>query len=430
MSRLGEVNRYAPVLSAKARFHASTVSRSLGLSSSQEKEVGDKIIASSVDSFFPPSPEESAILNLKEQRAGTLPPTTAAVQAMIDGMNRAASSNVEGVQVADHGGFPALEVNVTNLNGNGEPGMEAIEPTTWQGTTPQPGIHPGYVPNPYNSNNKNFISPDRKHRLAPVSTVSNQEQRAFFESVENAAGDLEAAVPDPTNSNSGITVSTGLDLGQHDADSLSRMGIHQDIISKLTPYFGYNQESVIKAQDFLRDNPLALTQEEYNHIADQLSSFEDIEIEKRWDSGNLGFNSGYTPEVGHTKWRDLTQAQRTVVQSVLRQYGINTVKTPKFLTFSHSGDWDSVITELENFQDEYDTRRGKEANLLKEERQNNLSLKQYTGAVLATAQNPVVMPTGLEERAGREFNAIQSSIEQEIAVSYMVQAILKGGTVE
>ena len=70
-----------------------------------------------------------------------------------------------------------------------------------------------------------------------------------------------------------------------------------------------------------------------------------------------------------TRFDILTKAQQTVLASVAFQYGSNLKsKTKNFWKQVTSGDWDSAIKNLENFGDKYSSRRNREADLLKEEK--------------------------------------------------------------
>lgn len=61
--------------------------------------------------------------------------------------------------------------------------------------------------------------------------------------------------------NSGVTIASGFDLGQHSPADLKAMGLYQGLIDRLTPYMkpGLRKET---AQKFLERNPLAISDEE------------------------------------------------------------------------------------------------------------------------------------------------------------------------
>ena len=62
---------------------------------------------------------------------------------------------------------------------------------------------------------------------------------------------------------SGVTIATGLDLGQQTKEGLAAMGISATIINRLAPYIGAKRE---EAQYILAREPLRLTQEEVDAI--------------------------------------------------------------------------------------------------------------------------------------------------------------------
>ena len=60
------------------------------------------------------------------------------------------------------------------------------------------------------------------------------------------------------------------------------------------------------------------------------------------------------------KFTDLSAAQQTVVASVGFQYG-SLNRTPNFLSAAAEGRWTDVVKELNNFGDDFGTRRETEA---------------------------------------------------------------------
>ena len=114
----------------------------------------------------------------------------------------------------------------------------------------------------------------------------------------------------PTN-NSGVTIASGFDLKEKDADFCRSIGIPETIVSELLPYFG-------------------LYGDQAKHFAEKLELTEDaVEII------SVGF-----------------------------QYG-RFSRTPSFIKYATDGDWDAVYQELQNFGDYFPTRRKKEAEYLK-----------------------------------------------------------------
>jgi hypothetical protein len=74
-------------------------------------------------------------------------------------------------------------------------------------------------------------------------------------------------VPEDKNGNplgaSGVTVATGVDLGQQSASSLLGMGLPEALVDRLAPYLGLKGR---EAQYLLAREPLALTREEVDAV--------------------------------------------------------------------------------------------------------------------------------------------------------------------
>ena len=153
--------------------------------------------------------------------------------------------------------------------------------------------------------------------------------------------------------NSGVTVATGLDLGQQDEDSLRRMGLSDELISIFRPYLGLRRD---EAQRFLSENPLRLTEEQATSVEESLMSHDFYRMADLW-------NLTQREEDG-IRWDQLDPEKQTVLLSVFRQYGNLPRRTPKFWRFATQGRWEDVISELRDFGDSYKTRRNKEADLL------------------------------------------------------------------
>lgn len=153
--------------------------------------------------------------------------------------------------------------------------------------------------------------------------------------------------------NSGVTIATGLDLGQQDEDSLRRMGLSDELISIFRPYLGLKRS---EAQRFLLDNPLRLTAEQATFVEESLMSHDFERMSDLW-------NSTQREEDG-IRWDQLDPEKQTVMLSVFRQYGNLPRRTPKFWRSATQGRWNDTVSELRNFGDEYTTRRNKEADLL------------------------------------------------------------------
>ena len=150
--------------------------------------------------------------------------------------------------------------------------------------------------------------------------------------------------------NSGVTIATGVDLGQRAMPELLALGLAAALTDKLKPYLGLKGDA---ARDKLNSAPLTLSAAEVAQLDQALRArFLPALVSKFNAAGNTGFD-------------DLKPAQQTVIFSVAYQYGLGLdQRTPNFWRQVTTGDWPGAIANLRNFGDDYSTRRNKEANYL------------------------------------------------------------------
>lgn len=162
--------------------------------------------------------------------------------------------------------------------------------------------------------------------------------------------------------NSGVTIGTGVDLGQQSKARFEKLGVSQEIIAKLDPFFGKTQDKALKALDSAGD--VTLSDEEVFAV-DQALKKETLRETKSW------YNKNNT--IGQD-WADLSDRQQTVVLSVRYNHGPK--GAPNFYKQVASGQWSDAIDNLRKFYPSVDNelhgRRLKEAQYLaglpKEER--------------------------------------------------------------
>jgi hypothetical protein len=154
-------------------------------------------------------------------------------------------------------------------------------------------------------------------------------------------------VPDPENSQSGVTIAVGFDLGARDLRDLQRLGLSESLIEILKPYLGYKG---VEALRFLQRNPLKITQSQADAI-NQVVKYKMAKdaIEQYNKTSAVDFS------VVPPRWQ-------TVIVSVSFQYGSLKRKCPMFFKCVTNQDWDAALAELEDFGDSYATRRRREAN--------------------------------------------------------------------
>jgi LysM repeat protein len=165
----------------------------------------------------------------------------------------------------------------------------------------------------------------------------------FISEQEDALRTLEAVVPMPKKSESGVTVSTGYDLGARKVEDLKRLP--KSLQEKLIPYLGLKKE---KAVEFLKLNPLKLTDEEYDIIKETIHKEVESKLRKMWeeDTGTL-FSS-------------LPKGKATILASITTQYGNMKTKTPNAWKQATSGDWKAFVENLKDFKDNFGPRRIRE----------------------------------------------------------------------
>lgn len=158
-----------------------------------------------------------------------------------------------------------------------------------------------------------------------------------------------AYVPDPENSQSGVTVSVGFDLGARNINDLNRLGLNKELVEKLKPYLLIKKEVAV---EFLNKNPLVLTKAEALEIYDRVKEQATSSLVKKYnEDSKLCFSC-------------LPEQAQTVIASVEYQYGSARERTPKFWNRAIKNNWSTMIEELRAFGDRYPTRRNREADYL------------------------------------------------------------------
>jgi hypothetical protein len=234
--------------------------------------------------------------------------------------------------------------------------LPEVKPTAPQSTTSEE-VEPTTAPQ---------IIPEVAEPTAPQSTTPEEVTPTFtptvapimFEFLRDVEGfETSGYVPEDEQGNpienSGITIATGLDLGQQDEDSLRRMGLSDELISIFRPYLGLRRG---EAQRFLSENPLTISEEQARSVEESLMYHDFYRMADLWNSTQR--------EQDGIRWDQLDPEKQTVLLSVFRQYGNIPKRTPKFWRAASQGRWDDVLSELRDFRDDYKTRRNKEADLL------------------------------------------------------------------
>ena len=174
---------------------------------------------------------------------------------------------------------------------------------------------------------------------------------SFIEKQEGSAI-LNAYVPQKHGvaiGNSGTTVGSGYDIGNHNLEELQSLGLSDELVSKLSPYLVLTKDDAI---NFLRDNPLTISQDECDELSTAEESQEYDNMERIYD------------KCSEVPFGDLTSTQQTIIISVSYQYGNLPHACPHFWSMVIVQEWQSVIDILRHFGDSYANRRNAEADLL------------------------------------------------------------------
>ena len=154
---------------------------------------------------------------------------------------------------------------------------------------------------------------------------------------------------------SGVTIASGFDLGQRKNADLA--GLPPELIAKMQPYLG------VKGKDALNLD--------YKNL--NLTDEEVLTVNKFAKNEALSkLNKSFEATTGESFY-GLPEAAQTVIASVAFQHGDLKSKTPNFWKQITNGDWNGAIANLEDWDgtgkdSTYQTRRKKEANLLRKMR--------------------------------------------------------------
>ncbi|SIO92528.1 pesticin C-terminus-like muramidase [Vibrio spartinae] len=157
-------------------------------------------------------------------------------------------------------------------------------------------------------------------------------------------------VPDPENSQSGVTIGSGFDLGARSLADLKSLGLSDNLVTKFTPYLGKKKKT---AQDYLKKHPLSITDDELSSLEEKVKKSETDKVVKAYNNSASKIKFGCLPK----------EAQ-TVIASVSYQYGNLSTETVNFWNQAINQDWKSMYENLMDFEDKYPTRRKKEAKLI------------------------------------------------------------------
>ena len=155
---------------------------------------------------------------------------------------------------------------------------------------------------------------------------------------------------------SGVTIGTGVDLGQTDADTLSGMGVDPGIVNQLRPYLGRRQAAAV---DALRRLPLTVSQDVADELDAAMLNHHIAKIANYYDRA-----AGLPGRFATLPW----QAQAVIV-SIQYQRGVKSPrKYPNTWRALVNQDWADAAARLKNASlwSGYQRRRRLEGELMEE----------------------------------------------------------------
>ncbi len=167
-------------------------------------------------------------------------------------------------------------------------------------------------------------------------------------------------VPNKGGSKSGVTIATGFDLGQRNEADLKKLKLSKTLIDKLKPYLGLTKKNAV---DAIKKKPLMINDVQALEIDKIVKSRHITSIANKYNTAI---------EKDAVKFKDLPAEAQTVIASISFQYGINLQrKTPLFWKAVTSQDWKETTNILDNFGDDYKSRRKLESDLIKKIKNDN-----------------------------------------------------------
>jgi hypothetical protein len=154
---------------------------------------------------------------------------------------------------------------------------------------------------------------------------------------------------------SGPTIGIGVDFGSKDSAYLTSLGLRPELVDRLTPYLGKKRDHAL---GFVKANPLSLDEAELDALN---GAVQDRELKK------LAARYNEASRVG--PFSSLPKATQTAIASLYFQYGTDAPDkaAPNYWHQITTGEWEGAYRNLRAFGDVYRTRRGLEADKLKED---------------------------------------------------------------
>jgi hypothetical protein len=162
--------------------------------------------------------------------------------------------------------------------------------------------------------------------------------------------------------NSGVTIATGVDLGQMTQNSLNNLPISDSLKDELSPYVGLRRQAAVNA---LQENPLNISEQDANQLDSAVSAPIFQQLAQNYDQATAP-----------SAFENLSPELQTAIADVAYQYGPNLARataTSNFWNDIIAGNWEQTVTELQNLARTrgYEARRDAEAALVQQALNNN-----------------------------------------------------------
>lgn len=194
---------------------------------------------------------------------------------------------------------------------------------------------------------------DKAMKTPEIVSVKRTSSKIADDSfIDKEEGGQRLKAYNPPAKGSGITVSTGVDLGQWSKQDLENAGVSSKVISKVKPYLGLKDAT---ARAKLKEQPLTLTKAEADELDEAVKTDIYGAVELKLKSEGVNINK-------------LPAEAQTVIKSISYNFGKNfDEKLPTIWKAIVNKDWSKVQSLLINTkwkQPELLARRKREAELL------------------------------------------------------------------
>lgn len=170
---------------------------------------------------------------------------------------------------------------------------------------------------------------------------------------------FDGYVTDAQGGSSGVTIATGIDLGQRSGSDIDKLDIADDLKKKLKPYCLKTGKA---ASDLLAKSPLSITAAEADALTKAVKGPMLDALVSEYDAAVDKANA-----VDHCKrvhFDQLPTGVQTAIASAQFQYNSLSSRTANYWKQVTEQRWADASKNLKDFGDRYKTRRNLEAGLI------------------------------------------------------------------